>query len=49
MALCGHVHQHWRLKPDHGTINVGVDAWSFAPVSPAHVLSTAARPGAPAS
>jgi len=47
--VCGHVHQHWRLEPDHGTINVGVDAWSLAPVSLADVLSTAARPGAPAS
>ena len=29
--LCGHVHEGWRQ--DRKQINVGVDAWHFAPVS----------------
>ena len=28
--LCGHVHEHWRQN--RRQINVGVDAWDFAPV-----------------
>ena len=29
--LCGHIHERWRQ--DGKQINVGVDAWRFAPVS----------------
>ena len=29
--ICGHVHQHWRMKGK--MINVGVDAWGGKPVS----------------
>ena len=29
--LCGHIHEKWRQ--DRKQINVGVDAWNFAPVS----------------
>jgi calcineurin-like phosphoesterase family protein len=31
IALCGHVHQHWRAKG--GVVNVGVDVWNFRPIS----------------
>ena len=28
--ICGHVHQHWKVKDR--MINVGVDVWNYAPV-----------------
>lgn len=31
IALCGHVHEKWKLGPD-GEINIGVDQWEYAPV-----------------
>jgi calcineurin-like phosphoesterase family protein len=31
IALCGHVHQHWKVK--QGVVNVGVDVWDFTPIS----------------
>jgi calcineurin-like phosphoesterase family protein len=28
--LCGHIHQHWKVKGR--MINVGVDVWNYTPV-----------------
>jgi len=41
VALCGHVHQLWRIRD--GVINVGVDRWSFAPISLGQVLEAQGR------
>jgi calcineurin-like phosphoesterase family protein len=30
LALCGHVHQRWRVRS--GCVNVGVDVWDYKPV-----------------
>lgn len=32
--LCGHVHEHWKIKKwgDTYLVNVGVDVWDFRPV-----------------
>lgn len=37
IALCGHVHQTWKLR--EGVINVGVDVWDFKPISLADILA----------
>jgi calcineurin-like phosphoesterase family protein len=31
IALCGHVHQNFKVQS--GNVNVGVDVWDFAPIS----------------
>ena len=36
--ICGHVHSAWKVQLN--TINVGVDAWNFRPVSLEQVLFT---------
>ena len=36
--LCGHIHEKWRQ--DRKQINVGVDAWNFAPVSDDTICET---------
>lgn len=38
--LCGHVHQHWKIKKWGNTflVNVGVDAWKFRPVNIQEIL-----------
>lgn len=36
IALCGHIHQHWKYKD--GLFNVGVDVNNFTPISLNHVL-----------
>lgn len=40
IALCGHIHQHWRVKS--GCVNVGVDVWGFRPISLAEIQSVLA-------
>lgn len=37
--ICGHVHNAWDIRVPERMINVGVDAWGFAPV-PAEVITT---------
>jgi calcineurin-like phosphoesterase family protein len=37
VALCGHVHQHWRVGD--GIVNVGVDVWDFRPISLTEILT----------
>lgn len=37
LALCGHVHQLWKVRD--GVINVGVDVWNFTPTSIREILS----------
>jgi len=37
IALCGHVHQAWRVN--EGVVNVGVDVWNFHPVSLADAIA----------
>lgn len=43
LALCGHVHERWkvRLGAFCSTINVGVDAWDFRPISLEEALAAA--------
>ncbi|MHB1549880.1 MAG: metallophosphoesterase family protein [Vulcanimicrobiaceae bacterium] len=41
LALCGHVHDNWRVRD--GVVNAGVDVWGFAPVRLEQLL--AARDG----
>ena len=36
--LCGHIHEKWRQNGRQ--INVGVDAWNFAPVSDDTICET---------
>ena len=35
LCICGHVHDRWTFKREHGTdfINVGVDVWDFRPIT----------------
>jgi calcineurin-like phosphoesterase family protein len=40
IAVCGHVHQHWRVKD--GIANVGVDVWGFRPVSMVQIIEAIA-------
>lgn len=35
-ALCGHVHDAWKLK--NSCINVGVDVWDFYPINLTHIM-----------
>lgn len=35
--LCGHVHNHWKMKDK--MINVGVDVWNYKPVSLDQILA----------
>jgi calcineurin-like phosphoesterase family protein len=42
-ALCGHVHQHWRIND--GIVNVGVDVWDFRPIRLAEILAAVANDG----
>lgn len=37
IALCGHVHHHWKVR--QGVVNVGVDVWHFMPISIQKALS----------
>ncbi len=37
--LHGHVHDTWKLRPDHREINVGCDVWDYRPVSAAQLLT----------
>ncbi len=39
IALCGHVHDRWRVQD--GIINVGVDVWNFQPISLEQLLPLA--------
>ncbi len=41
IALCGHVHDAWRVNAD-GCVNVGVDVWDFAPIDLPRILAVAA-------
>jgi calcineurin-like phosphoesterase family protein len=43
VALCGHVHQRWRVKS--GLVNAGVDVWDFRPVSLSEILEAIANDG----
>lgn len=36
-ALCGHVHDAWKLKDN--CLNVGVDVWNFYPINLAHIIN----------
>jgi calcineurin-like phosphoesterase family protein len=36
--LCGHVHNAWKAQPENRTVNVGVDVWSYFPVSQEQLL-----------
>lgn len=31
IALCGHIHEKWQVRD--GVVNVGVDCWSFRPIT----------------
>jgi calcineurin-like phosphoesterase family protein len=37
LALCGHVHDAWRVHD--GIVNVGVDVWGFSPIRVADALA----------
>ncbi len=45
--LCGHVHDHWKIKRggSHVIVNVGVDVWDFYPVDINEILAFLAREG----
>lgn len=36
IALCGHVHQQWRVRQN--VVNVGVDVWDFRPIRLVDIL-----------
>jgi calcineurin-like phosphoesterase family protein len=40
VALCGHIHQTWRVKA--GVCNVGVDVWNFYPISIEQIIAALA-------
>jgi len=37
VALCGHIHEKWRVQD--GCVNVGVDVWDFRPISLSQILT----------
>ncbi len=37
VALCGHVHQQWKVRA--GCVNVSVDVWNFTPTSLEQILA----------
>lgn len=37
--LHGHVHDAWKVRPEHREINVGVDVWDYAPVTMEEILA----------
>jgi len=39
-VLCGHVHEHWKVKriKDRLLVNVGVDKWNFTPITIEQIL-----------
>lgn len=39
VALCGHIHQLWKLRD--GCVNVGVDVWDFTPIVLDEILTAA--------
>jgi len=45
LALCGHIHEKWRVRD--GMVNVGVDVWAYAPVLLSALLEARGSEAAP--